>query len=69
MWNKPNNAAKKIGILSGYGRIDQGLKCQGSIVELLEVKNVNGRNFLKIKSVVNSEEGWIADSFVGKKIK
>lgn len=69
MWSKPNNAADIIGILSGDGREDKGLKCQGAIVELLEITKVNGRNFLKIKSVVNLKEGWITDSFVGKKIK
>lgn len=69
MWNKPGNAANVIGRLSGEGREDRGLKCQGARVKLLEIKNVNGRNFLKIKSLVNLKEGWITDSFVGKKIQ
>lgn len=72
MWNKPGGAikgAKVIGKLSGDGREDQGLKCQGAIVELLEIKNVDDRIFLKVKSVVNSKVGWITDSFVGRKTK
>lgn len=72
MWDKPGGlieGAKVVGKLSGDGREDQGLKCQGAIVELLEIKNVDGRIFLKIKSVVNSKVGWITDSFVGRKVK
>ena len=72
MWDKPGGAikgAKVIGKLSGEGREDQGLKCQGAIVELLEIKNFDGRVFLKVKSVVNFKVGWITDSFVGRKTK
>jgi len=72
MWDKPGGAikgAKVVGKLSGDGREDQGLKCQGAIVVLLEIKNVDGRVFLKVKSVVNSKVGWITDSFVGRKTK
>ncbi len=68
MWDKPRGT-KVIGKLFGDGREDEGLKCQGSIVELLEIKKVDGRTFLKIKAVVNSEIGWITDSFVGRKVK
>ena len=70
MWNKPGGlaaGAKVIGKLSGDGRKDLGLQCQGSIVKVLKVKRVSGRTFLKIKSVVNSKIGWITDSFVGRK--
>ena len=62
MWNKPGGlaaGAKVIGKLSGDGRKDLGLQCQGSIVKVLKVKRVSGRTFLKIKSVVNSKIGWI----------
>ena len=47
----------------------KGLKGQGSVVETLEIKEVNGRIFIKVKSIVNSEIGWITDSFIGKKVK
>jgi len=70
MWSKPGGivvGAKVVGKLSGDGRADQGLKCQGAVVKLLEIKKISGRTFLKIKSVVNSKIGWLTDSFVGKK--
>ena len=72
MWSKPGGigaGARVVGKLSGDGRGDQKSKCQGAIVELLEITNVNGRVFLKVKPVVNSESGWITDSFVGKNVK
>lgn len=72
MWSKPGGiiaGARVVGKLSGDGRKDQGLKCQGSVVRALEIKQVRGRTFLKIKSVVNSKIGWITDSFVGKGFK
>ncbi len=70
MWSKPGGfltGAKVVGKLSGDGREDQGLKCQGAVVRTLEIRKFKGRIFLKIKSVVNSKIGWITDSFVGKK--
>ena len=44
MWSRPGGigaGAKVIGKLSGDGRADQGLKCQGAIVELLERKSID----------------------------
>ncbi|OIN94855.1 MAG: hypothetical protein AUJ48_04340 [Deltaproteobacteria bacterium CG1_02_45_11] len=41
LWDKPGGlgaGAKVIGKLSGDGREDQGLKGQGSVVKLLEIK-------------------------------
>ena len=70
MWNKPaqfSAGAKVVGKLSGDGRKDRGLHCQGSVVKVLQVKRLGGRTFLKVKSVVNSKVGWITDSFVGRK--
>jgi hypothetical protein len=70
LWSKPGGAitgANVVGKLSGDGRKDQGLKCQGSVVKVLEIKEVSGRTFLKVYSVVNSKVGWITDSFIGRK--
>lgn len=70
MWSAPgglSSGATVVGKLSGDGNPSQGLKCQGAIVRAVEVKNVNGRTFIKVKSIVNSGEGWITDSFVGNK--
>lgn len=72
IWNKPGGAiagAKVIGKLSGAGNADQGMQCQGAIVELLQLKIVDGGLYLKIKSTVNSTTGWVTDSFVGQKAK
>lgn len=72
MWSKPGgiaSGAKVIGKLSGDGRSDQGLKCQGSVVKVVEVKKIGGRTFLKVQSVVNSKTGWVTDSYVGRKVK
>ncbi len=70
MWSKPGggiSGAKVIGKLSGDGRADQNLRCQGSVVELLELKIDDNKLYLKVKSVVGSKTGWITDSFVGRK--
>lgn len=72
MWSKPGgiaSGATVVGKLSGDGRADQGLKCQGSVVKVIEVKKTGGRVFLKVQSVVNSKTGWITDSFVGRKVE
>lgn len=70
LWSKPGGAitgAKIVGKLSGDGRKDQDLKCQGSVVRVLKFKKDSGRTFLKVYSVVNSKVGWITDSFIGRK--
>ena len=70
LWSKPGgiiNGAKVIGKLSGDGRPELGLKCQGSIVELLEIKQVDGKTYLKIKTIY-SDVGWVTDLFLGKKV-
>jgi len=70
MWSKPGGiiaGARVVGKMSGDGRKDQGLKCQGTVVRVLEIKSIEGRTFLRIRTVVNSKTGWISDSFVGRK--
>ncbi len=66
LWSEPDGGIV-IGKLSGHGRADQGLKCQGSVVKLLEIKIVNNKVYLKIIAIVNPTIGWITDSFVGRK--
>jgi hypothetical protein len=70
MWDKPGGSdegAKVIGKLSGDGREDRGLKCQGTVVRAIDIVNIRGRMFIKIQSVINLSEGWVTDSFVGRK--
>ena len=72
MWSKPGGilaGARIIGQLSGDGRADQGLQCQGAVVTVKGTKIVSGRTFYQIESVVNGSIGWITDSFIGKKAK
>ena len=67
LWDKPGglfDGAKVVGQLSGDGK-----KCQGAVVRLLEINEVEGRMFLKVQSIVNSNIGWITNSFVGKQFK
>jgi len=70
IWSVPGGltaGATVVGRLSGDGRKDQGLGCQGSVVRAIETKNVEGRIFIKIKTIVGSNTGWVTDSFIGKR--
>jgi hypothetical protein len=70
LWSKPGgaaNGARVVGQLSGDGRRDKGLRCQGSVVGVVQIMRMSGRTFIKVYSVVNSKVGWITDSFVGRK--
>lgn len=66
LWNGPERT-QVVGRLSGNGRADKGLKCQGAVVKALETTHASGRTFIKIKSVVGSQIGWITDLFVGRR--
>jgi len=55
-----------IGRLSGDGRADQGLSCQGAVVTLRNVVERDRRQILQVQSVVNGTVGWFTDSFVGR---
>lgn len=70
-WDRPGGlvaGARVTGRLAGDGRLDQNLKCQGAIVELLDTTELDGKVYLKVQSVVNGKVGWITDSFVGRVI-
>ena len=67
MWSKPGgiiNGAQIIGKLSGGGRADQGLKCQGSIVKILDIKD----KYVKVKSL-SRDVGWLRNFFIGREEK
>jgi hypothetical protein len=45
IWDKPGGSverAKVIGKLSGDGREDRGLKCQGSVVRAIDIVTIRG---------------------------
>ena len=70
LWNKPGGLAadaRPVGQVSGDGRADRGLKCQGSIVIIRDSRTVSGRKFYKIETVVGSQTGWVTDSFIGRR--
>lgn len=50
LWNGPERT-QVVGRLSGNGRDDKGLKCQGAVVKAMEATHASGRTFIKIKSV------------------
>ena len=62
IWSEPGRG-KIIGKLSGNS---SELKCQGSIVIILEMRKVNCRIFYKIKTIDN-KIGWVIGSFIGMK--
>lgn len=72
LWSQPGGlaaGARPVGQVSGEGRADQGLECQGSVVIAREVRTVGGRTFVKVETVVGSQVGWITDSFVGRRFE
>ena len=68
MWSKPGGiaaGARVVGKLSGDGRADQGLQCQGAVVEILDIQG----HFIQIQSVVNGNVGWVTKPFIGRRSK
>jgi hypothetical protein len=64
MWSQPGRLlwrSRVIGKLSGDGRADQGLKCQGSIVKVLDIKV----KYVKVKSL-DGKVGWVRNFFIGR---
>ena len=69
LWFNPQvGMGRVVGQLSGDGRADQGLRCQGAIVRLQDSYDYKGRIALKVESIVNGQVGWLLDSFVGKAV-
>ena len=66
MWDSPD-MRRIVGRLSGDGRADQGLSCQGAVVIAHEIRMVRGRVFIRIQTVVTGDFGWVTDSFIGRR--
>lgn len=72
MWSEPgglSNGGRIIGNVSG-DRADQGLKCQGTMVKILDSEYGNNKRlYYKIKTILNRKVGWVSYFFIGKRIK
>ena len=72
MWSEPgglSNGGRIIGKVSGDGA-DQGLKCQGAIVTILDSEYGNNKRlYHKIKTILNRKVGWVSYFFIGKRIE
>ncbi len=69
VWREPGGVSRTnraVGKLSGNGRADQGLSCQGAVVVVLESRQVEGRTFYHVASIVRGDDGWVSDSFIGR---
>ncbi len=66
LWDSPS-MTRILGQVSGDGRADQGLKCQGAVVIVREVRQARGRTFVRVETVVESQIGWVTSLFIGRK--
>lgn len=65
-----------IGYLGGRGRPERGLDCQGAMVRVLEIKafdpddpDIKTRNdltYVKIKTIVGGNMGWVSKRNIGR---
>lgn len=65
MWDSPDMRGI-VGKLASAGRVDQGLRCQGAVVIVHEIRSARGRIFIRIQTVVRGAFGWVTDSFIGR---
>lgn len=66
IWDSPQQR-RVIGRVSGDGRTDQGLRCQGSVVIIVAAQEANGRMMYQIETIVGDQSGWISELFIGRK--
>ncbi len=72
VWLEPggvSNTNRPVGKLSGDGREDLGLKCQGSVVVVVQSQQAEGRTFYRVASVVRGDDGWVSESFIGRQME
>lgn len=67
MWDRLPDWTRVVGRVSGNGREDRGLRCQGAVVIAKDIKQEGGRTFIQIQTLVRGDFGWITDSFVGRR--
>ena len=61
LWDSPARTSV-IGKLSGDGRADQGLSCQGAVVIIRDVRD----DVYQVESVVGDQIGWVTEPFIGR---
>ena len=64
LWDRPGGlsaGARPNGKLSGDGRKDRGLKCQGAVVLTKEIKTMSGRVWVKVVTLIGGRVGWFTD--------
>jgi len=70
LWDRPgglDSGAEVIERLPGDGEADEGFRCRGALVRLVDVSVLHGLTYVKVRSVVNSTEGWVTKPYVGEK--
>ena len=65
LWNTAQRTSV-IGKVSGDGREDRGLRCQGSVVIIRDVATVEGREMYQVETVVGDQIGWVSAPFIGR---
>jgi hypothetical protein len=58
-----------IGKLSGDGRADQGLSCQGAVVIIRDAAMHDGRKLNRVEAVVGDQAGRLTEPFLGRTAK
>jgi hypothetical protein len=61
LWDSPAKT-RVLGQLSGDGREDQGLRCQGSVVV---IHKTDGEMF-EVEAVIGGQRGWVSALFIGR---
>jgi len=57
------------GRLTGRGREEDGLRCQGAVVRVLSVtSHPSGETMVEVRSITNGLRGWIDPRFIGQHV-
>lgn len=74
IWSHPGSviggaglkANRVVGRLSGDGREDRGLKCQGAVIIVREVRKTDD-TWYRVESLIGKQSGWVKADFIGRK--
>jgi len=61
LWDSPKRT-RAVGKLSGDGRADRGLSCQGAVVIIRDVQG----ELYQVESVIGDQIGWVTEPFIGR---
>lgn len=65
LWDSAQRS-RVVANVSGDGREDQGLKCQGAVVIVRDVGFGGGRTMFQVETVVGDQIGWVSELFIGR---